>query len=158
MIFVFSGHGVKGVLESQDGKLMSLKDDLLPLLFGKGLGSVPKLIFLDACRSDGKEGRLSLEDSLSEVWKEGTAGYYHLCAAPSGYSAFDDNSGSMFSKVVTRLLCQGASLSSLQEETEAELYRHARESKTKAIVVDSHTRELGAHSERVLLRLAKGVF
>lgn len=55
MIFVFSGHGVKGVLESQDGKLMSLKDDLLPLLFGKGLASVLKLIFLDACRSDERK-------------------------------------------------------------------------------------------------------
>jgi hypothetical protein len=158
VIFVFSGHGAKGVLESQDGKLMSLEHDIFPLLFKKGhFGNVPKLIFLDTCRSDQKNGRLSLEDSLSSVWKKGMAGYYHLCAAPSGYPAFDHDSGSVFSKVVTHLLCKGVSLSDLQKETEFELYSHARKSNTEAIAVDSHTRELGPLSERNLSKLrAKG--
>lgn len=129
VIFVFSGHGAKGVLYSQDMKSMSLENDLLPLFFGEGnFRTVPKLIFLDACRSDQKIGHLSLEDSLSKVWKEGMAGYYHLCAAPSGYPVLDGDSGSKFSEIVTGLLCQGSSLSSLQDETEKELERHAYKS------------------------------
>jgi hypothetical protein len=159
VIFVFSGHGEESVLYSQDDEPMSLEKDLLPLFFDKGnFQTVPKLIFLDACRTVPRKKRnLSLGDSLSKVWKKGMAGYYYLCAVPSGYEAPDGDSGSVFSEVVTRLLSGEVDLSSLGKETGDKLTSHATENKTNPTSVNYGCCEpLG--TERVLLRLAKGAF
>ena len=69
--FVFSGHGYRDtrnndVIVSQDGKSLSLESDVFPRLFGGRRGDWIKLIFIDACRSDPSQEKLSLTKSHVE--------------------------------------------------------------------------------------------
>ena len=54
LVFAFSGHGDgNGKLICHDGRILSLKSDILPYFVShRNIYNIPKLFFIDACRGD----------------------------------------------------------------------------------------------------------
>jgi hypothetical protein len=156
LVFVFAGHGRKGVVYSQDMQEINLQKELLPHLFLHGnFRSVEKLIFLDACRNEDKDKeRLSLSDSLVHVWGPGSgaAGYFSFCATPSLYKARGGLSGSAFSDSVTKKIITRVSLPNLVDEVRTEL-REEAQSQEIEYINPVYEDNLTAGSEKILLNL-----
>ena len=84
VVFVFSGHGGEGVLDSHNSEVMSMENDISPFFFGNtNFRTVEKLFFLDACRVKGRNYQ-HLGDALAKVWSRspGAAGYFCLTSSP----------------------------------------------------------------------------
>ena len=134
IIFVFCGHGVEGVLYSQDGERVSLRNDVLPSFFKSNMSHLHKLFFIDACRSKSKSNPLTLSKNLFESSKEGTGGYFTFCPVSSGKQADDYSEGSRFSKVVTDLIVQDYNLNEIVEHTRLELEKTSKAEKKEPMI------------------------
>ena len=159
MVFVFSGHGKKGALVSQDSLDMDLETEIFPFFFGESnFKAVEKLIFLDACQTPSSRSHLSLDDSLSKVWRPGSgaAGYFSLCSTPFGYWARDGSNGSAFSDIVTKKLVQRLTLAQVVDDTKKLLAEKARKKKIEFISPVCKD-NLGPNAEKTLLNLSDPV-
>ena len=134
VIFVFSGHGAEGVLFSQDGKRVSLQNNVCPSFFKGNMSHLHKLFFIDACRSKNVSHPLTLSEKLFESSKEGTGGYFAFCPVSSGKQADDYSAGSPFSKVVTDLIVQDYNLHEIVERTRLELDKTAKAEKKEPMI------------------------
>jgi hypothetical protein len=66
LVFAFSGHGRRGELVSCDRKSLSLMNDILRrFVKHPGMGGIPKLFFIDACRGSNKITK-SLEQTVKD--------------------------------------------------------------------------------------------
>ena len=135
--FVFSGHGYRDtsnndVIVSQDGESLSLESEVFPCLFGGRRGDCIKLIFIDACRSDPSQKKLSLTKShVGKALKDSnpaidpilsvydpnvhptsdfTDDAFIAFATLKGFPAEDDSCGSVFTTSFTNLLQTDISL------------------------------------------------
>ena len=134
VIFVFSGHGAEGVLYSQDGRTVSLQNDVCPPFFKGNMSHLHKLFFLDTCRSKNESRPLTLSENLFASSKDCTGGYFAFCPVPSGKEADDDSAGSRFSKVVTDLIVEDRYLHDIVEDTRLALEKTARTGKKKPMI------------------------
>ena len=112
VVFVFSGHGYKDGIVSEDLENLDLQREVIPLLFCERLYHFNKLIFIDACRSvnDGP-GQKALEISREMLTKgsseDGSTPSVIGVGALTAYATLDrlgapdSNEGSDFSKFVT---------------------------------------------------------
>ena len=155
VIIVFSGHGKEGFLYSQDGKRLSLKEDIFPNFFKGTMFSLHKLFFLDACRSNKEENDLCTQNMFPN-WQDGSGRYLAFFPVALGQATSDYNEGSPFAKAVTSAIVQDKSLLDVIESTMEEM---SEKSKSERLQPGPQTliRTLEGIS-KVNLRRLKGVF
>ena len=153
VIFVFSGHGKEGFLYSQDGKPLSLKEDIFPNFFKGTMFPLHKLFFLDACRSN-EEGHYLCTQNMFPNWQDGSGRYLAFFPVALGQATSDYNEGSPFAKAVTSAIVQDISLSDVIERTSEEM---SKKSESERLQPGPQT-VISTLGGNVYLRRLKGVF
>jgi hypothetical protein len=121
IVFVFSGHGYKDGIVSEDLRKLNLQSEVIPLLFCERLYHFQKLIFIDACRNDiDGSGKKALKISKGILPKgtsvDGSHPFVIGKGALTAYATLDrlatpnSNEGSDFSKFVTKWLRENATI------------------------------------------------
>ena len=157
--FVFSGHGYRGGIISQDLEELNLESDVFPWLFREKFDTRRKFIFVDACRTTASaSGQKGFEITASMIPKGSSnpnvigVGAFVAYATLDRLAATDLKDGSYFSKFTTEEIQKDNSISSALDKAIGRVDKQPIKYYTRPTYINQLSGELNLYRDAKQLR------